>query len=170
MTVWTEVSEADVERVRVGMPVYFTTLGLQDEAGRSRRWQGTLAQVLPAPPTEPNASSSTSSATTGKVVLYTALFDVENADGALMPQMSAQVFFVIARAENVIVAPFAALAPTDDPNTFTTRVLVGGRIEERSVKIGARDRLNGEVLAGLKEGEALVTGVRRETAAGRVRW
>jgi hypothetical protein len=31
------------------------------------------------------------------------------------------------------------------------------------------DRLNGEVLEGLKEGEALVTGVRRETAAGRVR-
>jgi macrolide-specific efflux system membrane fusion protein len=172
MTVWTEVSEADVGRVHVGIPVYFITLGLQDEAGRSRRWQEKLAQVLPAPPTEPGSASSSAatSATTGKVVLYTALFDVENADGALMPQMSAQVFFVIARAENVIVAPFAALAPTDDPNTFTARVLVGGRIEERSVKIGARDRLNGEVLAGLKEGEALVTGTRRETAAGRVRW
>ncbi|MDR0672544.1 MAG: efflux RND transporter periplasmic adaptor subunit [Zoogloeaceae bacterium] len=37
MTAWTEVSEADVGRIRVGMPVYFTTLGLQDEAGRPRR-------------------------------------------------------------------------------------------------------------------------------------
>ncbi|MDR2452852.1 MAG: efflux RND transporter periplasmic adaptor subunit [Candidatus Accumulibacter sp.] len=170
MTVWTEVSEADVGRIRVGMSVYFTTLGLQDEAGRPRRWQGKLAQVLPAPPTEPSTSSSTSSATTGKVVLYTALFDVENADGTLMPQMSAQVFFVIAHAENVVVAPFAALTPTTEANVFTARVLVGGKVEARNVKIGTRDRLNGEVLAGLKEGEALVTGVRRETTAGRVRW
>jgi macrolide-specific efflux system membrane fusion protein len=77
MTVWTEVSEADVGRIRVGMPVYFTT----DDEGR----QGKLAQILPA--------SSSASIGSGKVVLYTALFDVENADGALMAQMSAQVFF-----------------------------------------------------------------------------
>jgi macrolide-specific efflux system membrane fusion protein len=170
MTVWTEVSEADVGRVRVDMPVYFTTLGLTDEAGRPRRWQGKLAQVLPAPSTEPGTSSSASNGSTGKVVLYTALFDVENADGALMPQMSAQVFFVVTSAENVLVAPFAALAPTGDPDTFVARVLVGEKQEERTVKIGARDRLNGEVLEGLAENEALVTGVRRDKASGRLRW
>jgi macrolide-specific efflux system membrane fusion protein len=170
MTVWTEVSEADVGRIRVGMPVYFTTLGLQDESGEPRRWRGKLAQVLPAPPTEPGASSSTSSATTGKVVLYTALFEVDNADGALMPQMSAQVFFVLASAENVVVAPFAALTPTAEPDTFTARVLKDGKIETRSVRIGARDRLNGEVLEGLKENEALVTAIRRDKASGRLRW
>ncbi|MDR0702677.1 MAG: efflux RND transporter periplasmic adaptor subunit [Azoarcus sp.] len=171
MTVWTEVSEADVGRVRVGMPVYFTTLGLQDAAGRPRRWQGALAQVLPAPPTEQgSASSSASGGSTGKVVLYTALFEVENTDGALMPQMSAQVFFVTASAENVLVAPFAALTPTADPDTFAARVLADGGIEKRIVKIGARDRLNGEVLEWWKEGEALVTAIRRETASGRVRW
>ena len=43
-------------------------------------------------------------------------------------------------------------------------------MEKRVVRIGTRDRLNGEVLSGLKEGEALVTGIRREKAAGRVRW
>jgi macrolide-specific efflux system membrane fusion protein len=170
MTVWTEVSEADVGRIRVGMPVYFTTLGLQDEAGRPRRWSGKLAQVLPAPPTEPGSASSSTSATTGKVVLYTALFDMENSDGALMPQMSAQVFFVIASARDVLVAPFAALIPISDPDTFSARVLVGNEMETRAVKIGARDRLNGEVLSGLEENEALVTLIRREKASGRLRW
>jgi macrolide-specific efflux system membrane fusion protein len=171
MTVWTEVSEADVGRVQVDMPVYFTTLGLTDASGKPRRWQGKFAQVLPAPPTEPgSASSSASNGSTGKVVLYTALFDVENTDGALMPQMSAQVFFVVTSAENVLIAPFAALASTDVPDTFTARVLVGEKQEERLVKIGARDRLNGEVLEGLQENEALVTGVRRDKASGRLRW
>jgi macrolide-specific efflux system membrane fusion protein len=145
---------------------------LQDAAGRPRRWQGRLAQILPAPPTEPGgaSSSTTGGSATGKVVLYTALFEVENADGALMPQMSAQVFFVTASAGNVVVAPFAALIPTDDPDTFSARVLVGGKMEERAVRIGTRDRLNGEVLSGLEEGEVLVTGIRREKAAGRLRW
>jgi macrolide-specific efflux system membrane fusion protein len=103
-------------------------------------------------------------------VLYTALFDVKNGDGALMPQMSAQVFFVIAGAEDARVVPLSALAPTDDPNVFTARVLVNGKIEERSVRLGARDRLDGEVLAGLAEGEALITAARREKASGRLRW
>jgi macrolide-specific efflux system membrane fusion protein len=153
------------------MPVYFTTLGLTDEAGKPRRWRGTLAQVLPAPPTEGNGSSSSSSnGTAGKVVLYTALFEVDNADGALMPQMSAQVFFVIAKAGDVLVAPLSALTPGHDPGTFIARVQVGERIEERTVKIGTRDRLNGEVLSGLSENEALVTGIRRDRASGRLRW
>jgi hypothetical protein len=60
----------------------------------------------------------------------------ENSRPALMPQMSAQVFFVLARARNVVVAPFAAPTPTADSDTFTARVLVGDRIEERRVKIG----------------------------------
>jgi hypothetical protein len=60
--------------------------------------------------------------------------------------------------------------PTQDPDTFIARVLVGGEITTRSVKIGARDRLNGEVLSGLEENEALVTLIRREKASGRLRW
>ncbi|MFS2055965.1 efflux RND transporter periplasmic adaptor subunit, partial [Variovorax sp. CT11-76] len=38
MTVWSEVSEADVRRVKPGMAVYFTTLGAADQ----RRWSGTV--------------------------------------------------------------------------------------------------------------------------------
>ena len=94
MTVQTQVSEADVPKVKAGMPVYFTTLGQPN-----RRWQGTARQVLPTPEVVNN------------VVLYNVLFDVENADGALKPQMSAQTYFVIARAENALAVPVAALQP-----------------------------------------------------------
>jgi macrolide-specific efflux system membrane fusion protein len=96
MTVQTQVSEADVSKVKTGMPVYFTTLGQP-----KRRWQGTARQVLPTPEVVNN------------VVLYNVLFDVENADGALKPQMSAQTYFVIARADNALAVPVAALKPID---------------------------------------------------------
>jgi macrolide-specific efflux system membrane fusion protein len=172
MTVWTEVSEADIGRIHKGMPVYFTTLGLMDEAGKPRRWQGALRQVLPAPPAAPAAPAAVQNAApVGKVVLYTALFDVDNADGALMPQMSAQVFFVASAARDVLVTQLSALRAADGKSdVFSAKVQVGGEIQERQVKIGVRDRLYGEVLEGLAEGEALVTGIRRVQASTRLRW
>jgi macrolide-specific efflux system membrane fusion protein len=94
MTVSTQVSEADVPKVALGMPVYFNTLGQPD-----RRWEGKVRQILPTPEIVNN------------VVLYNVLFDVANADGALRPQMSAQSYFVIARAEDAVTVPMAALQP-----------------------------------------------------------
>lgn len=91
MTVTTQVSEADVSRLRIGMPAYFTTLGRPD-----RRWRGTLAKINPTPEVVNN------------VVLYNALYDVENPGGELMTQMTAQTFFVVAAADNVIRVPVAA--------------------------------------------------------------
>ena len=44
MTVTTQVSEADVSRLRLGMQAYFTTLGRPE-----RRWRGTLAKINPSP-------------------------------------------------------------------------------------------------------------------------
>lgn len=173
MTVWTEVSEADVGRVHPGMPVYFTTLGLQDQDSNPRRWTSTLRQVLPAPPTAQGAAqiNGQGPAPAGKVVLYTALFDVDNQDGALMPQMSAQVFFVAASAKDVLVAPLAALEPVrGGVGQFTAKVKVDGEVQRRELRIGVRDRLLGEVREGLKEGEQLVTGTQREQASKRLRW
>jgi len=45
------------------------------------------------------------------VVLYDALFDVENPNQALMTQMTAQVFFVASSAKNAVLVPLAALRP-----------------------------------------------------------
>lgn len=95
MTVEAEISEADIGTVKAGMPVYFTTLGSGD-----RRWYGTLRQILPTP------------TVTNNVVLYTGLFDVENTDGALFSEMTAQVYFITAAANNVLTVPVGALTYT----------------------------------------------------------
>ncbi|MCH8859008.1 MAG: efflux RND transporter periplasmic adaptor subunit, partial [Proteobacteria bacterium] len=92
MTVSAQVSEADVQKLYVGMETYFTTLGARDQ-----RWGGRLRQILPTP------------TVTNNVVLYTALFDVANPDKQLMTQMTAQVFFVLEAAHDVVTAPAAAI-------------------------------------------------------------
>lgn len=156
MTVWTEVSEADVRRVKPGMPVYFTTLGGSDAAtapGGPRRWQGRVRQVLPAP-AQSVRNAGAAPAPVVKAVTYTALFDVDNADGELMPQMTAQVVFVTARAEGAVAVPLSALAAGN-----TARVLApDGRPEVRSLRLGARSRHQVEVREGLQAGELLITG------------
>ncbi len=98
MTVWAQVSEADVPKLKVGMDAYFTTLGTSD-----RRRYGKLRKIIPTPDVVNN------------VVLYNSLFDVENPDGDLLTQMSAQVFFVVAGARNVPVVPVTALHTVRGP-------------------------------------------------------
>jgi len=161
MTVWAEVSEADIGHVKPGMTAYFTTL-----SGGTRRWTSTVRQILPIPPKPLNESSqgngspnSSSKSGSGRVVLYTVLLDVDNADNALMAEMTAQVFFVAERAQDVLTAPIAALQSSADSDVQLARVVAkNGSIEERKVRVGISDRLRIQVLDGLDEGDHLLIG------------
>lgn len=155
MTVQTQVSEADVSRLRLGMEAYFTTLGSQE-----RRWYGKLYRIEPTPTVQNN------------VVLYNALFDVDNANRALMTQMTAQVFFVVAQARDALLVPMSALtmAPRRErpagadaaaagrpPRKATVQVLAGdGSMSLREVEVGVSNRIQAQVLSGLSEGERVV--------------
>lgn len=175
MTVWTEVSEADVRRVKAGLPVYFTTLGGLDGIGGAapRRWTARVRQVLPAPPVSEGQGSVKASGGSApgaaKAVVYTVLFDVDNADGELMPQMTAQVGFVTAQAQGVIAVPLAALAAVEgEQGAYTARVLdADGQPIVRPVRVGIRSRHLAEVREGLAEGDRLVVG---EKSVEGVRW
>lgn len=172
MTVQTQVSEADVSKLRVGMDVYFTTLGSGD-----RRWYGKLRQVNPTPTIVNN------------VVLYDALFDVPNEQRALMTQMTAQVFFVVGQAKDAVFVPLSALRPAGgqgrhraqgaaaegtvavDPRVqfsggrAAVRIVhTEGVIEEREVQVGVMNRVAAQIVSGLQLGDRVVTGARTTTA------
>ena len=160
MTVWAEVSEADIGHVKPGMSAYFTTL-----SGGSRRWTSTVRQILPIPPKPLNETqgsgspSSTSKSGTGRVVLYTVLLDVDNADNALMAEMTTQVFFVASQVKDALTVPVAALQGVPGSAAQIARVVAkNGAIEDREVRLGISDRLRVEVLEGLSEGDHLLIG------------
>ncbi len=178
MTVSTQVSEADVPKLNIGMDAYFTTLG-----GGARRWSGNLRQILPTPTVVNN------------VVLYTALFEVENSGQELMTQMTAQVFFVVDAAYDVLRVPVGAVryqprerpsrdndgeaegsngarnetaeatAPrspqpqhrSDEGRPATVMVVnADGETEARDIVTGASDRIYVEVKSGLEDGDQVV--------------
>ncbi|HEX2529516.1 MAG TPA: efflux RND transporter periplasmic adaptor subunit [Geminicoccus sp.] len=140
MTVEVQVSEADQPKLRLGMPVRFNTLGRPDEPRN-----GTLRQIYPTPEVVNN------------VTLYTALFDVANADGELLPQMSVQAFFIRAEAKDVPMVPLAALSRDDGTAERTVQVLdAEGNVSSRQIRIGVSDRVHTEVVSGLEPGERVV--------------
>ena len=190
MTVQTQVSEADVSRLKLGMEAYFTTLG-----GSGKRWQGKLEKIEPTP------------TVTNNVVLYNALFDVLNPDGLLMTQMTAQVFFIVSQAKDVLLVPMAALtqgaprapqlsppaspgsgngsgrgmgagagqgrsggaaAASTGPRQGTVKVAdERGGVQERKVELGVSNRVQTQVLSGLAEGERVVSGLVVGAGSGR---
>ena len=161
MTVWAEVSEADIGHVKPGMSAYFTTL-----SGGARRWTSTVRQILPIPPKPLNETSqgggspaSSSKSGSGRVVLYTVLLDVENTDHALMAEMTTQVFFVASAARNTLTAPIAALRSGPTPDRHIAQVVAAnGTIKRLEVRTGISDRRHIQVLEGLNEGDHLLTG------------
>lgn len=142
MTVWTQVSEADVGKLKLGQTVYFTTLGKPDAKRPS-----TLRQILPTPEVLNN------------VVLYDALFDVANPDGDLGIQMSAQVFFVHAAARDAVLVPAAALNQAKGKSP-TVLVMQDGAPQPRAVTVGVRNRVQAQITSGLAEGDEVVIGQR----------
>ncbi|MET0123860.1 efflux RND transporter periplasmic adaptor subunit [Pseudomonas caspiana] len=159
MTVWAEVSEADIGHVKPGMTAWFTTL-----SGGTRRWNSTVRQVLPIPPkpldqiSQGGGSPASANPGGGRVVLYTVLLDVENPDHALMAEMTTQVFFVAGRAENVLTVPVAALHRDNQQRPTVQVVARNGDIQRREIRTGLSDRLRVQVLDGLAEGDRLLIG------------
>lgn len=90
--VWVSVNEADIGNIRPGVPVTFTV-----DAFPSRIFTGRVGQV------RLNASM------TQNVVTYTVVVNTDNADGKLLPYLTANVQFITGQRRDVLLAPNAAL-------------------------------------------------------------
>ncbi len=171
MQVKAEVSEADVIKVEPDLPVYFTILGDADH-----RYNARLLQVEPAPESivdEVNSTSSSSSSSSSTAIYYNALFEVPNTDGKLRALMTAQVSIVLARKQNVLRIPSAALGAKGKDGTYAVRVQgADGQIETRKAKVGLNNNVTAEVVSGLKLGEKVIVGEASEpssdTSSGRM--
>lgn len=143
MRVRAQVSEADIGKLGSGMRVYFTTLGDPDF-----KLYGELDYIEPTPEV------------TNNVVLYNALFEADNRQGTLLPNMTARVFFIEKEALDVLRVPASAVQGS--------RVQVldsSGKPQPREIATGISNRVYTEVVSGLEEGQQVVL-VPREPRAG----
>jgi len=157
MTVQAQVSEADIQRIKTGIPVYFTTLGDPDT-----RHEGKVRGVEPTP------------TSTTPPVFYNTLFDVPNGNFTLMPEMTAQVYFPMMTKTNVLIMPLAALDYAKKQNlsqrtkagsskkkkgdSVRVFVLRDDKPVEVEVVLGMKNRVSAEVVSGLSEDQEVITG------------
>lgn len=164
MTVRADISEADVIRVRSGLPVWFSILGAPQ-----RRFTGELRQIEPAPETIANEGSpaSTGAGSTNGAIYYTGLIDVANADGVLRPSMTAQVSIVLRRVGNAVLVPLTAVegAPRAGGMARIRIVNAEGEAEARTVRVGIDNGSDIQILSGLRAGETIVLGTSTDERA-----
>lgn len=161
-----QISEADVVRVKPGMPAYFTILGEP-----TRRFQATLRAVEPVPEVSQTDAKVTASTSTTTAIYYNGLFDVPNPDGKLRVLMTAQVFIVLDKVPHALVIPASALGKRDHKtHAYSVSVLEGPvgaqKVVQRQVRVGLNNRVQAQVLEGLKEGDLVVVGDATASGSG----
>jgi macrolide-specific efflux system membrane fusion protein len=166
MIVRTEISEADIVKVKVGQPVYFTILG--DPA---TRYDAVLQSIEPAPEsitsdssvtsssTSSSSSTSTSSSSSSSAIYYNGIFAVPNQDNRFRTYMSAEVHIVLGAAKHALVIPSSALGAKAVDGSYDVQVVAAdGKQSLRKVAIGLNNNVTAEVRSGLSEGERVVIG------------
>lgn len=163
MQVEVKVDEADIGGVSEGQKALFTV-----DAHPNDPFAGIVTQVRISP------------STTDNVVTYTVIVKVSNSSGLLMPGMTANVSLVVSERENVLIVPNSAFRfkPVDASQNgaqpgvpMMGRQTVAGprmpavyRLEKNKpvkieVKRGITDGQHTEILSGLDEGDAVITGI-----------
>lgn len=165
MQVQASVDESDIGRIQSGQAVTFRVDAYPGEV-----FAGTVSQVRLQPQVVQN------------VVSYTTVIDVPNPDGKLKPGMTANVSIEIARADDVLAVPNAALrfqpaAEDADASGGTRRRPSGGRsgrghaadtvwtlrdgkLHPLNVEAGLSNSTATAILGGdLREGTPVVTGL-----------
>jgi HlyD family secretion protein len=157
MQVDTNVAEADIGKIRAGMPVTFTV-----DAHAKRTFSGRVRQV------RDNAQ------TLQNVVTYDAVVDVDNSERLLKPGMTATVTFTYAEKAGIVRVPSGALrfkpeatllatlgdrsAPVaPDTDRRSLWVLRAGHPTQVSARTGISDGLWTEVIEGdVRPGDQVV--------------
>ncbi|CAN5334147.1 efflux RND transporter periplasmic adaptor subunit [soil metagenome] len=152
MTVRTQVSEADIIKIRPGQRVYFTILGDPEKRYYAKL---RMREVTPSGGVlDPNGTGPPKGA-----IYYNALFEVPNADGMLLPAMTAEVHVVLDEARKVITIPVVALGPKDEQGRALVRVVgADGKAVDRRVTVGLTNSSVAEIKSGVKAGERVVIG------------
>ncbi len=166
MQVWVSVNEADIGSIRAGMPVEFTV-----DAFPGETFYGTVHKI------RLNATMSQN------VVTYVVEAATDNADGRLLPYLTASVKFIKESRKQALVVPNAALRFRPDPaqlageysypaaagrqpeNKRTVWVLQDGKPRPVSIVTGLNDGIVTEVVSGeLTQGMHVITGAVTGTA------
>ena len=93
-----------------------------------------------------------------------------NPDGQLKVSMTAQVSIVLAEAKDALLVPSSALGKRGKGGVYAIKVLEGegdeAQVVTKDIQVGLNNRVQAQVLSGLKAGDKVVVGEAMAGEAG----
>jgi macrolide-specific efflux system membrane fusion protein len=133
------VDENDIGRVRVDQDAIFTV-----SAHPSTEFKGKVTAIYPSGTIQDN------------VVYYITSVSVDNSEGKLMPDMTANVLIFLDQRKGVLTVPNRAVQR--EGNRKFVMALSKGSPEKRYVEVGWKDQAHTEILEGVREGDLVIIG------------
>lgn len=133
------VDETDVGKIGVGQEALFTVDTFAD-----KDFKGKVTAIYPRAVLQEN------------VVNYITLISIENSEGKLKPDMTANVTITLKKKKGVLAAPSAAVA-REGGKKYVMLQAKDGKSTRREVKTGWKEGTYLEITSGLKEGDVVVT-------------
>jgi HlyD family secretion protein len=140
MFILCQVDETDIAGVEKGQQCDITV-----DAYPNELFEGKVTRIDPQAKLEQN------------VTTIPVTVEIDMPDIRLKPGMNANVEFITAKHENVVVVPNEAIK--EQEGASTVQVMVGGKPVNRPVEVGIAGPDTTEIQSGLKEGEVVVTKV-----------
>jgi macrolide-specific efflux system membrane fusion protein len=131
------VDETDVGKINTGQEALFTVDTFPD-----RDFTGTVTAIYPRAVLQEN------------VVNYITLISIDNGEGKLKPDMTANVTVTLKKKKGVLVVPQAAVK-REGGKKFVSLVGKDGALTRREVKTGWKEGNYLEVTSGVKEGDVV---------------
>lgn len=147
-----EIAEADIIKVKTGMPLYFNILGDTDKIYKS-----TLKSIDIGPTTlsDQGKTSSNTTTTTNSGIYYYGEFEYPNENKNFRMSMSAQVSIIIGHVENVVKVPAEVVKKNKKGEHFITTINNGIK-EDKVVEIGLSNNIYTEIKSGLEDHEEII--------------
>ncbi|GAC1323810.1 MAG: hypothetical protein NVSMB13_04290 [Mycobacteriales bacterium] len=143
LVVVASVAELDIPKLKPGLPARVAFAALATSA------TGTIADL----PTQANSTTGSASSS----VTFPVSVALPTTPPGLLPGMSAQITIVIEARSDVLAVPTSAIQGSE--TNPTVQVLVAGKPVSRPVELGLSTESMTEIVAGVAQGQSVVTGV-----------
>ena len=136
-----EVSETDIGKVKVGLPARITV-----ETYKDKVFRGTVYKIAPLGKEKDNVTS------------FEVRVSVDNPEGLLLANMSANAEIILEEHKNVLTIPEGAVVYNEKKETLVEvpdATVETGR-KKIPIKLGIATGTKAEVMAGLKQGDRVI--------------
>jgi len=139
LEIYAYVDETDIGKIKPGLAATFTV-----DSFPEKDFSGTVSAIYPKATIQDN------------VVYYITLITIDNSEGKLKPDMTVSATILLDKRSNILTVPNRAIKR--EGGKKVVEVLEQGRAVTKTIRTGWKDGGYTEVLDGVKEGEAAITG------------